>query len=169
MQLTIAIMYDLGIDKPPSRDPALMLAYDLKGYGRPATLSRTPTMEERRVVLCCFLMSSAQVYCHLLLSQANSRRSCSISRKGSSLRWTSYANECLHILGTQKEVESDVLLVQLVKLRLISERVKEMPWSHSAEIGTTTRVPVMALLSSLEAQLEDFKSNIPSEVSSNSK
>jgi hypothetical protein len=58
IQLAIAILYDLGLDKPPSKDPAVMLAYDLKGVGKPSGISRVPSMEERRALLGCFLMSS---------------------------------------------------------------------------------------------------------------
>jgi hypothetical protein len=62
IQLAIAILYDLGLDKPPSKDPALALAYDLKGVLRPSGFSRSPTMEERRALLGCFLMSSVYAY-----------------------------------------------------------------------------------------------------------
>jgi hypothetical protein len=73
-------------------------------------------------------------------------------------------------METQKEFESDALLVQLVKLRLISERVNDLPWSSDvADIDTTMKAPAMFYLKSLEMQLQDFKSNIPSELSDNSK
>jgi hypothetical protein len=61
VQLAITVVYDLRLDKPPSKDPALMVAYDLKGFGRPSKLSRAATMEERRALLGCFTMSSMQV------------------------------------------------------------------------------------------------------------
>jgi hypothetical protein len=57
-QLAIAILYDLGLDKPASDDPALSFAYELKGVPKPAKLSRSTTLEERRALLGCFLMSS---------------------------------------------------------------------------------------------------------------
>jgi hypothetical protein len=58
VQLAIAILYELGLDKAASHDPALILAYDLKGLKKPSILSRSPTMEERRALLSCFLISS---------------------------------------------------------------------------------------------------------------
>lgn len=58
VQLAITILYDLGLDKPPSRDPAITLAYDLKGMRKPLRLSKSPTNEERRALLGCYLMSS---------------------------------------------------------------------------------------------------------------
>jgi len=96
-------------------------------------------------------------------------RSCSTLRKGSTLPWTAYSNECLQVIEAEKEFESDTLLVQLVKLRLISERVNEMPWLSPVAENTPMRAPAPIYLKSLEAQLQDFKSNIPSELSDNSK
>ena len=55
------------------------------------------------------------------------------------------------------------------KLRLISERVNDLPWSSSVAEDTAMRAPAMVYLKSLEAQLQDFKANIPSELSDNSK
>jgi hypothetical protein len=62
VQLAIAIVYDLGLDKPSSKDPALALAYDLKESLKPARFMRSPTMEERRILLACFVVSSVYVY-----------------------------------------------------------------------------------------------------------
>jgi hypothetical protein len=74
------------------------------------------------------------------------------------------------MIETEKEFESDALLVQLVKLRLISERVNDLPWSSAvAEAHTTMRAPAMFYLKALQAQLQDFKSGIPSDLSNNSK
>ncbi|KAL8974781.1 MAG: hypothetical protein Q9197_000989 [Variospora fuerteventurae] len=42
-QLAIAILYDLGLDKPSLADPGLMLEYDLKGLPRP---SQRPEQKE---------------------------------------------------------------------------------------------------------------------------
>jgi hypothetical protein len=170
VQLAIAIVYDLELDKPPSKDPDLILAYDLKGARKPSRLSRSPTMEERRALLGCFLMSSVYVYAYLRLFQANIGRSSSYLRKGETLRWTAYLDKCLRVIEIQKEFASDALLVQLVKLRLISEKATDVPWSGAmAEVDHFMRPPAMFYLKSLEAQLDNFKSNIPSELMNNSK
>jgi hypothetical protein len=170
VQLAIAILYELGLDKPPFKDPALILAYDLKGIKMPSRLSRSPTMEERRALLGCFLMSSVYGYVLLQLFYVDSGRSSSFLRKGETLRWTAYSNECLRVLETQKEFPSDVLLVQLVKLRLISEKMIDAPWSGAMiQADHSTTPPAMFYLKSLEAQIQDFKSNIPTEVAGNSR
>ncbi|GAT30507.1 hypothetical protein RIB2604_03500630 [Aspergillus luchuensis] len=61
MQLAIAIVYDLGLDKPPAQDPSLLLSYDLKGHNRPSHYSRLPNMQERRALLGCFLSFQKQI------------------------------------------------------------------------------------------------------------
>ncbi len=61
VQLAVAILYDLGLDKPASDDAGLMLEYDLKGFPRPGRYERSPTLEERRALLGCFLLSSVWV------------------------------------------------------------------------------------------------------------
>lgn len=94
----------------------------------------------------------------------------SFLRKGEALRWTSYSEECLRVLETQKEIPSDALLVQLVKLRLVSEKIDDAPWKCAiSESFKDTRPPEMFYLHSLETQLQDFKRNIPSQLSDNRK
>lgn len=58
VQFAIAILYDLRLNKPPVMDPALILACGLKGIGDTSKLSKARTIEERRALLGCFLMSS---------------------------------------------------------------------------------------------------------------
>ena len=54
----IAVMYDLGLDKPPSEDPGVRLAYELKGSQKPPGHTRAETLDERRALLGCYLLSS---------------------------------------------------------------------------------------------------------------
>ncbi|MCJ1378824.1 hypothetical protein MMC17_001923 [Xylographa soralifera] len=142
-QLAIAILYDLVLDKPSSSDPGLMLDYDLKDIRKPSRLSRPPTLEERRVLLGCFLLSSVP----------------SFARRGESLRWTAYCDECVLVLEQEKEFPSDELLIQLVKLRLINEKVVGFPHSGAPEGGGSTRLSAILYLKSLQAQLRTFKSS----------
>jgi hypothetical protein len=108
--------------------------------------------------------------CLPTLSQADVSRSSCTLKKGTSIRWTPYLNECLHIVETEKEFESDALLVQLVKLRRISERVNDLSWSSVVtEVDTTIKAPAMVYLRSLESHLQDLKRNVPSNLLNNSK
>ena len=56
-QFAIAILYDLGLDKPSASDSGLLLEYDLKGLPRPSQ-TMSPTPQERRALLGCFYLSS---------------------------------------------------------------------------------------------------------------
>ena len=97
-------------------------------------------------------------------------RSSAIMRKGDTLRWTTYSNECLRVMETQNELVSDILLVQQLKLRLISERVTGAPWSSAMmQVDDSTNPPAMFFIRSLESQLHAFKSDIPHELADNSK
>lgn len=110
-----------------------------------------------------------------MLSYAYAGRSCFTLRKGNTLPWTAYSTECLDILEKENEFESDALLVQLVKLRRISERVKDLPWSSlawsslAAGVDGIMTAPVSFYLKSLESQLQDLKNNIPKSVLDNGK
>ncbi|KAL9620371.1 MAG: hypothetical protein Q9160_005071 [Pyrenula sp. 1 TL-2023] len=152
ISLGLAVLQDLGFDKPPSKDPAFVLACDLKGVKKPSRLTRSPTMEERRALLGCFLMSTVSSYL----------------KKGETLRWTAYLDECLRIIETEREFPSDALLVQLVRLRLLAEKAILVPSSSgAADVDSSARLPAVCYLKSLEAQLRHFKSNIPIESTHN--
>ena len=90
-------------------------------------------------------------------------------KKSETLRWTAYCDECLLALDQEREFPSDQLLIGLVQLRLITERVNHLCWSAAAEKGEPLRPSVMHYVQSLQAQLTVVRSNIPVELTSNSK
>ncbi|KAJ5498465.1 hypothetical protein N7453_007516 [Penicillium expansum] len=150
VQLAIAILYDLGLDKPPPQDPGVTLAYVLKGC-KLSQFTRSPTSEERRALLGCFLISTVPTSWG----------------KGQSLQWTAYFDECVHVLEEQKELASDLLLVQLVNLRSLSENVSDHPGLSAASGIHTMRPQATVYLKSLEARMRNLKSNIPQELNRN--
>ena len=105
---------------------------------------------------------------HLQPLQANNYRP-SFARRGESLRWTAYCDECVLVLEEEKEFTSDELLVQLVKLRLINEKVLNLPWSGAPERDSDTRPSAILYLKSLQAQLRTFKSSSLTELIDDSK
>ncbi|KAL8907092.1 MAG: hypothetical protein Q9171_005997 [Xanthocarpia ochracea] len=141
-QFAIAILYDLGLDKPNASDSGLLLEYDLKGLPRPSQ-TMSPTPQERRALLGCFYLSSVP----------------SFARKGQSLAWTAYCTECLVVIEQQKEYASDELLTRLVRSRLIAERVVDIPWPSMVDDGHLTRPSAKLYLKSLQAQLRTLKSS----------
>jgi hypothetical protein len=58
VQLAIAIIYDLGLDRGPLRDPVLIYAQDMRGVLRHPRVTKSRTTEERRALLGCYLLSS---------------------------------------------------------------------------------------------------------------
>ncbi|OJZ81892.1 hypothetical protein ASPFODRAFT_171733 [Aspergillus luchuensis CBS 106.47] len=150
MQLAIAIVYDLGLDKPPAQDPSLLLSYDLKGHNRPSHYSRLPTMQERRALLGCFLVSFTS----------------NVSRNGEPLQWTPSFDDCLRVFEEQKESTNDTLLVQLVKLRLITGKVMDAPVTGPGDTHFL-RPSAPIYLQSFQKQIRGFRSQIPPELTDN--
>ncbi|KAL2865264.1 Zn(II)2Cys6 transcription factor domain-containing protein [Aspergillus lucknowensis] len=150
VHLAISILYELGLDKPPCQDPGLIAFYDLKERKKPARLLRPPTLEERRLVLGCFLVSTVS----------------SIQGKGESLKWTPYFDQCVRALEEKHEHASDLLLTHLAKLRLISEHAAEY-LASTEYTDPTLRADASVFLKSLHAQLRTVKSTIPPELRRN--
>ncbi len=160
-------MGNLGLNKPPLKEPTQMVL-NLDGRGCP-TKPFSPsvrTMEERRAVLGCFLLSS--LYGTLSLHDYRGRSLLIESRLSSyfqrldALRWTPYLDECVAVLADNKELPTDTLLVHLVKLQLIVEEVGRAPWHEGYGDATrSARAPPTFYLKALQAQLHDFKAKIP--------
>ncbi|KAL4953936.1 hypothetical protein BDW69DRAFT_164202 [Aspergillus filifer] len=156
VHLAVAIMYDLSLDKPLSYDAGLGLMYDVKGMKRAPMPPRAPGLEEKRAVLGCFLVSTVR----------------SMHGKGESLKWTSIFDQYLRDIEEAKEYPSDMVLVQLVKMRLVTESATEYfalcaANSNVTGIGPGSRPDATAMLKSLEGQLRDVRSQIPADILEN--
>jgi hypothetical protein len=84
------------------------------------------------------------------------------------MAWTAYLAECLHVLETEKEIESDAVLVELVNLRQVYDRVNDLPLSSAAtddRLPTTT--PMVFYLKSLDTQLQNISSKILRDIPAN--
>ncbi|KAJ5692059.1 hypothetical protein N7462_001482 [Penicillium macrosclerotiorum] len=98
-QLAVSLVFDLGLNKPLPDEASM--AFGPK---------QCRTMEERRAVLGCFLVTS-------VIS--------SFLHKIDALRWTPHLDECLELLDKQKECLNDDILVQQVRLQLVVETVTQ--------------------------------------------
>ncbi|KAI0104437.1 hypothetical protein F4814DRAFT_452551 [Daldinia grandis] len=134
-QLAISLVFDLGLTKPVLKDPELTLCWNKK-YSRPAI---PRTMEERRAVLSCFLITS-------IVS--------SFLQKIDALRWTPHMDDCLQILSDEKECPNDEVLVLQVRLQLIIEKTNQQA-SHDG-----AREPTYTYLESLHSQLQNVEESI---------
>lgn len=170
-QLAMALVANLGLNKPPLKEPVqMMLNLDARGCPIKPFVPSTRTLEERRAVLGCFLLSSvyALEFPRDSESVTDKARVSSYFQRVDALRWNSHLDECLTVLAENKEHPSDALLVQLVKLQIIVERVGQAPWhdEHGNAAGLA-RAPPTFYLKALQAQLQDFKSQIPTEIQKN--
>ncbi|KAJ8071875.1 hypothetical protein OCU04_002183 [Sclerotinia nivalis] len=153
IQLAMGLVYDLGINKaPPKEAPSLLLNFDARGCPK-ISLRPAGSDQERRALLCLYSLSSSfSLY----------------FQKIDTLRWTLYAEESAKILSKKPESVHDTLMVQIVRLQLIQERVKDAPWLDTAGDGNAAfKVPALFYLKALESQMETFKQQIPDEVRRN--
>ncbi|KAL9623477.1 MAG: hypothetical protein Q9160_002157 [Pyrenula sp. 1 TL-2023] len=147
-QLSVSLVFDLGLNKPVPKDAPMMLCVDQK-HLKPTT---PRTMEERRAVLGCFLITS-------IIS--------SFLQKTDALRWTSHLDECLLVLDGGKECFNDSVLVHQVRLQLLLERMALGP-SHDETIKSKRREePTPFQHGNLISQLQDLKAGILSETQPN--
>ncbi|KAL2839096.1 hypothetical protein BJY01DRAFT_29115 [Aspergillus pseudoustus] len=148
--LAASIMYELALDKPAYQDAGVLMLHDLKGCRRPTRSQQPPQLDERRLVLGCYLLSTVP----------------SQQGKGESLKWTPYYDQCVRVLEEQKEHPSDLILTHLVKLRqLAGSSIEYLTTTYGSD--STLRPDASLVLKSLQAQLQTLKSKIPPDVLAN--
>lgn len=154
IQLAISVVFDLGLQKSPP-DGSHPADCDWNGPTQNLLfpVSRTRTMNERRALLSCFLLSSfiSQFLC-----------------KPDPMRWTAHMKECLEVLTERKETPNDAVLVQLVQIQLVVDKVIRRSWDES---GLATeegpRLPTSFFIQTMQHQLRSIRSRIPPELADN--
>ncbi|KGO71770.1 hypothetical protein PITC_027830 [Penicillium italicum] len=137
--ILMAVVAELGIDQSGLNDSSSMLAFKV-AIGMKQAPPAPRTLEERRAVLGCFLISSGVAV--------------AISRIDA-LRWTPHMEESLSILTEAKECPQDELLITLVKIHLVLDRVYQLRRDGEAFIS------LAFYLDSFKNQLDTVKSQIP--------
>ncbi|CAD6447419.1 d016ff59-97a4-4e2b-9e05-a91e23b87a92 [Sclerotinia trifoliorum] len=153
IQIAMGLVYDLGLNKaPPKETPGFMLNFDAGGCPKSA-MRPTGSYQEKRALLCLYSLSSSfSLYFQRI----------------DTLRWTPYAEASAKILSKDLEFSHDTLMVQIVRLQLIQERVKDAPWLDTAGDGNAAfKAPALFYLKALKSQMETFKQQIPDEVRGN--
>jgi len=160
--LAQSLVFDLGLNKIPS-ESHLSACLKLPFLHPPV---REKTLEERRAVLACFLLTS-QLASRLLHQWENisaddlpSRIAYSIKRLDA-LTWTSHMDESLQALAQRQEWEGDDLLVAQVKVQLIVEQLTR------AVAQAPDGVPPVYALSALRTQLHSIKAQLPPHLQQN--
>ncbi|KGO65244.1 hypothetical protein PITC_072390 [Penicillium italicum] len=134
-QLAISLVFDLGLNKPVPEETSI--TSNLQKFPRP---SAPRTMEERRAVLGCFLVTS-------IIS--------SFLQKIDALRWTRHLEECIEILDNQKECLNDEILVQQVRLQLIGAQAiqSKQHEASSAFVETTNTEHFLSELDNIKSDI----------------
>ncbi|CAI7649375.1 unnamed protein product [Penicillium palitans] len=135
--ILMAVVAELGINGP--NDYSAMSSFkDAIGMKQAPPAART--LEERRAVLGCYLISSSAA---LAISRIDP------------MRWTPHMEESLSILTEAKECPQDELLVALVKIHLVLDRVYQL--RRDAEVF----ISLPFYLDSFKNQLDTVKGQIP--------
>ncbi|KAG0159271.1 hypothetical protein PDIDSM_6793 [Penicillium digitatum] len=135
----MAVVAELGINQSGQNDSSAMLSFKV-AIGMKQAPPAPRTLEERRAVLGCFLISSGVAV--------------AISRIDA-MRWTPHMEESLSILNEAKECPQDELLITIVKIHLVLERVYQLRRDGEAFIS------LAFYLDSFKNQLNTVKSQIP--------
>ncbi|KAJ9296563.1 hypothetical protein DTO271G3_5261 [Paecilomyces variotii] len=148
-QMAIGLVFELGLNKPAPPDLSMAVSNcNAVGHlpGLQASISTLRTMNERRAVLSCFVLTS-------IIAQFLGRMD--------PLRWTPHMKECLDILEHSGESPGDGVLVQITRTRLLADQILQGPWGE----GLYGLNPAHALaafhLKALQSRLETIKAEIP--------
>ncbi|PWY80823.1 hypothetical protein BO94DRAFT_470367 [Aspergillus sclerotioniger CBS 115572] len=154
-QMAIGLVFELGLNKPPPPDLSMIVSNNnAVGHlpGLKASISTRRTMNERRAVLSCFVMTS-------IIAQFLGRMD--------PLRWTSHMQESLEVLAGSEESPGDGVLVQLTRTRLLADQILQGPWSEGL-YGLHPAQAVAAFhLKALQSRLEAIKAEIPVSLAEN--
>ncbi|RFU29964.1 hypothetical protein B7463_g6352, partial [Scytalidium lignicola] len=147
------IIYDLGLHRPPIKEfPAGMVKAAIrKTSAYQSILNPERTLEERRALLgCFFLISVTSVFFHRI----------------EPMQISPYIEECCTILVEAQEYTMDQTAVSLARLQIIVERVRQSPW-YSSHDSTSSTIPPMFYIRSVEKQLEELRKSWPRELAQN--
>ena len=72
------------------------------------------------------------------------------------------------MLGGNGECPTDNLLVQTVRLQLITEKTAYGPWQDMAkEANSAMKIPISFFIKALQTDFDDFRQSIPDELQQN--
>jgi hypothetical protein len=170
MHLAIGMAFDLRLNKPPLKDPYFVLDVSSTEGEKEQAHASTRTMEERRAILCCFVLSS--LYALLVVFAPKLIIIfCRISwyfKKIDPLRWTPYMEECLLALISSTETPADQIFAHEVQLQLITQRTFESSNSHPDRLEDS-RTPLPFYLKVFQSQLLDVQRSLSPQAECNGK
>ncbi|KAI1374342.1 hypothetical protein F4677DRAFT_177188 [Hypoxylon crocopeplum] len=146
--LANSLVADIGLNKAPDLHERTKL---LVSYSEPP---KSRTNDERRTLCGVWYMTS-------IISLAFQRTD--------PPRYTPYIDQCLRDLESDKEYETDTLLVHLVRIQHLSERIAQLHSKDQAdiELAGIARAPVSAYSGMFHTELENFRASLPRHLLSN--
>lgn len=147
--LALSLSWDLGICQPPG----LLEKTRLLVLNPEQPPERTH--EERRALCGTWYINSA-----IALAYGKVERP----------KYNRYIAQCVQELQSAKEFESDLVLVQLMKIQRLTDRIHQLLDSDNGEeeVSSIPRAPTMAYVSAFQADLDRFQAQIPRQLRSNS-
>ncbi|KAK4862913.1 hypothetical protein LT330_010743 [Penicillium expansum] len=154
-QMVIGLVFELGLNKPAPPDLSMTVSNsNAVGHmpGLEASISTRRTMNERRAVLSCFVLTS-------IIAQFLGRME--------PLQWTPHMKQCLDILADSEESPGDGVLVQFTRTRLLVDQVFQGPWSEGLYGLNSAQTLAAFHLKALQSRLETIKAEIPFQLADN--
>ncbi|GLA09832.1 hypothetical protein AnigIFM60653_000773 [Aspergillus niger] len=150
-QFATAVVFDLMLNQAPGGDKPSLLCILQTHPDEDPSPSRARTMDERRAVLGCFLLTSS---ISLFLE------------KSEPLRWTPHMDECLHHINEHPECLNDEILAQQVHFQLINERINTTATTttdfyHTSLLSPSPfRPPVSIYTHAIDTHLQQTQSKL---------
>lgn len=86
------------------------------------------------------------------------------------MRYTSYVKECITMLENEREYETDVVLVFLLRIQYLTQRISELnPRDNTVEeFSSTLKAPTAVYVSVFQNELDELRSSLPENLKNDS-
>ncbi|KAJ5577993.1 uncharacterized protein N7459_006957 [Penicillium hispanicum] len=171
IQLAIALLADLGFNKPTYGSDRRKLEFDRSSTMASTGVlaeSRILTNDEKRALLGCFYISSVFVPClSKLMTMLIASSICAIFRRVHALEYTPYMEKQLQALLDTREYESDMLLARMTQVQEFAERVVQAVPYDDPDKTQFVSAPVVLHLKTLRKEFRLQTQLFPPEIENN--
>ncbi|MCJ1466617.1 hypothetical protein MMC07_005237 [Pseudocyphellaria aurata] len=148
LQLTLGLMFELGINTPQSHEKEEPFSHEMKSTDDMMTKPETNTTDEQRAFLGCFFFASVVSLCF---------------KKSDGLRYSPYIEICCDALSSSLEQRSDAFLVASVRLQCIIERMQVVLSFRSVGLDAS-KAPIGMHVNMFQTELQAFKASLPLDI-----
>lgn len=148
LQLTLGLMFELGIRAPQSHEKQELFSHEMKDADDKTAKAGITTADEQRAFLGCFFLASVV----------------SLSfKKIDGLRYSPYIETCCDTLSSSLECRFDIYLVASVRLQCIIERMQDVLSTRSVT-PETSKAPAGLHVNMFRAELQSLKASLPLDI-----